>query len=124
MRSVTGDGNDAWTVYRMMLEAADHARSGCGPVFLEFLTYRWREHCGPHYDNDLGYRSVREFEEWKARDPVTRMEKELSERGILTAENLGLMDASISEEVERGFRFAEESPFPSPEDAFTRLFSE
>ena len=32
-------------------------RAGGGPRFLEFSTYRWREHCGPFYDNDIGYRT-------------------------------------------------------------------
>ena len=26
------------------------------PVFLEFETYRWLEHCGPNNDDDLKYR--------------------------------------------------------------------
>ena len=37
-------------------------RNGIGPVFIEFSTYRWLEHCGPNYDNDIGYRSIVEFE--------------------------------------------------------------
>ena len=32
-------------------------RAGRGPQFVELETYRWREHCGPNYDNDLGYRT-------------------------------------------------------------------
>jgi pyruvate dehydrogenase E1 component alpha subunit len=34
---------------------------GTGTNLLEFKTYRWREHVGPYYDNDLGYRTEKEF---------------------------------------------------------------
>ena len=32
--------------------------------------YRWREHCGQGYDNDIGYRTELEFESWKQKDPI------------------------------------------------------
>jgi len=62
-----GDGNDALSVLDKVSTAVSKIRSGGGPVFIEFSTYRWREHCGPLYDNDLGYRTQSEFLEWKAR---------------------------------------------------------
>ena len=33
--------------------------------FVEFDTYRWREHCGYQYDNHIGYRDEEEFLAWK-----------------------------------------------------------
>ena len=35
------------------------------PYFLELKNYRWLEHCGPNYDNNIGYRSEKEFQFWK-----------------------------------------------------------
>ena len=37
--------------------AVARARAGDGPTFILADTYRWREHCGPNYDNDIGYRT-------------------------------------------------------------------
>ena len=54
------DGNDPLAVCSLMRDAAVHARSGRGPVFLELKTYRWREHCGPGFDNHIGYRTERQ----------------------------------------------------------------
>ncbi|HEV8539680.1 MAG TPA: thiamine pyrophosphate-dependent dehydrogenase E1 component subunit alpha, partial [Nitrospiraceae bacterium] len=45
------DGNDVAAVFKLTKVAVDKARVGGGPTFLEFKTYRWREHCGPNYDN-------------------------------------------------------------------------
>ncbi|HIO55582.1 MAG TPA: thiamine pyrophosphate-dependent dehydrogenase E1 component subunit alpha, partial [Candidatus Marinimicrobia bacterium] len=60
IESRQGDGNDVDEVYEMTKRAVDKARKGGGPTFLEFKTYRWREHCGPLYDNDIGYRTESE----------------------------------------------------------------
>lgn len=123
-RAESGDGNDAWGAYVQICTALSHIRAGNGPVFLEFSTYRWREHCGPYYDDDLGYRPEGELEQWKARDPVAKLEGQLVEMNMLSSGDVKAMEAEIRTETDEAFCFAEDSPFPSPEQAFTRLFSE
>jgi pyruvate dehydrogenase E1 component alpha subunit len=118
-----GDGNDVAEVYRMAHEAVAEIRRGGGPQFLEFETYRWREHCGPNYDNDIGYRSPDEFELWKVRDPVVAAERWFRERHGASEEVLRSMEVDIRDEIEEAFRFAEESPFPELSEAFTNLFT-
>ena len=66
----SGDGNDVQAAHDLIAAAVGKIRAGGGPQFVELATYRWREHCGPLYDNDIGYRTVEEFEKWKLRDPV------------------------------------------------------
>src|SRR5215469_7287442 len=75
IESRQGDGNDVGAVHAMTGEALEHIRSGAGPAFLEFGTYRWREHCGPNYDNQIGYRSEEEFQRWRALCPIERWHK-------------------------------------------------
>lgn len=123
VRTVAGDGNDPLAVLAAVEDSAAHARSGKGPVFLEFETYRWREHCGPFYDNDLGYREAEEFEEWRARDPVARLERELVSRGDLDEAGLQSLQDTVHAEVAAAFDFAEASPFPPAEDAYRELFA-
>ncbi|MEW6544245.1 MAG: thiamine pyrophosphate-dependent dehydrogenase E1 component subunit alpha [Nitrospirota bacterium] len=110
-----GDGNDVEVVYAMTNVAVEKARAGGGPTFLEFKTYRWREHCGPHYDNHVGYRSEQEFEEWKARCPITSLKQRLLQRGQATQQDLNGIEAGLAEEVEAAVAFAKASPFPEPE---------
>lgn len=116
-----GDGNDARAVYRMACEALEAIRAGGGPRFLEFSTYRWREHCGPFYDNDIGYRTESEFLEWKAREPIGRLQAELVAGGV-SAEVILQMDADIAREVGEAFDFADSSPFPDPATAYADLY--
>ncbi|WP_341738387.1 thiamine pyrophosphate-dependent dehydrogenase E1 component subunit alpha [Microcoleus sp. CAWBG640] len=121
--SFQGDGNDVAAVYQMTAEAVQRARSGGGPTFLEFKTYRWREHCGPNYDNDLGYRTEAEFQEWKVRCPIQRTQAQLLEQGILTAQDLDEMIGVISSEVEEAVSFAKSSPFPDPQILFQHIYA-
>lgn len=122
VRVAHGDGNDVVEVFHRSAEAVAAIRRGEGPHFLEFETYRWREHCGPNYDNDIGYRTPQEFETWREKDPVVRTEAALLEAGAITAQMSKTMRAGIRAEIERAFAFAEESPFPEPQEAYSHLF--
>lgn len=122
MKTSTGDGNDVAEVYAKTSEALDSIRSGGGPQLLEFSTYRWLEHCGPNYDNDLGYRTEAEFLAWKARDPIARFESVLLTEGTVSADEVGLMDLDIEREVNLAFEFADASPYPTAASAFTDLY--
>ena len=106
------DGNDIVAVYELAGRAAAHARSGAGPAFIELKTYRWREHCGPHYDNDIGYRTEAEFIEWKERCPLTRLERQLLEGEAIEASHIGRFRAEIDQEIDEALAFAKSSPFP------------
>ncbi|EKD55037.1 MAG: hypothetical protein ACD_60C00028G0034 [uncultured bacterium] len=113
------DGYDLFASYEIIEEAVQALRQDGGPYFLEFETYRWREHCGPNYDNDLGYRSEAEFLEWKMRDPVENFRQYLIEEYQLSADFFKEMENKIDEEIKNAFTFAENSPFPDKEEAVT-----
>jgi pyruvate dehydrogenase E1 component alpha subunit len=118
-----GDGNDARGVYAALSEGVDAIRRGEGPRFYEFETYRWREHCGPMYDNDLGYRSVAEYEAWKLRDPVLSLQRALIGAGVVSETDVAAVQAEIDAEIDAAFAFAEASPFPEASDAFTDVYA-
>jgi len=123
LNATVGDGNDAWAAYELIRAAAERARAGEGPQFVELTTYRWREHCGPNYDNDIGYRTEAEFEAWRARDPIALFSQRLLSAGVIDQPWIDTVDAEIGREIEAAFAFAETSPFPEPAEAFTDLYS-
>ena len=116
MPGVRVDGNDVCEVYRVAGEAVERARNGGGPTLIECRTYRWRGHVGPHYDLDKGLRSPEEFEAWKAKCPVKRLEQRLLAEGILTNEDLMSIFQRIGQEVEDAIAFAKASPMPEASD--------
>jgi len=122
--SACGDGNNVQEVYTMVNSAIKRIRLGEGPEFLEFATYRWLEHCGPHYDNNIGYRTEEEFLAWKEKDPLRLQEEELVARGTMSTEDIDEMKRLLTLEVEEAFIFAEASDFPEPEDVFKDLYKD
>lgn len=113
------DGYDVLAAYQGISQAAKIARSGEGVGFVELSTYRWREHCGPNYDNDLGYRTVAEYEEWAARDSIVHFKKHLIEQFKMEEPVFLDMRTKIEQEIKEAFDFAEQSPFPGAIEAIT-----
>ena len=124
MAADRGDGNQVEEVHRMTAQAVARARAGQGPTFLEFATYRWREHCGPYYDNDLGYRTEAEYLSWKAKCPVENYERQLLQSGLLTETEVAAIKTKLRQEIDAAFQFAKKSPFPSGSTMNVPLYAE
>ena len=77
IRAESLDGNDVFAVHHAAREALAWCRAGHGPVLLELHTYRWRQHVGPDWDHDTGYRSKSEVDSWIERCPIARATREL-----------------------------------------------
>ncbi|MFH2060676.1 MAG: thiamine pyrophosphate-dependent dehydrogenase E1 component subunit alpha [Pseudomonadota bacterium] len=120
----SGDGNDALDVYVKTNQAVEHIRTQGGPYFIEFSTYRWREHCGPNYDNTCGYRSEEEFLEFKKQDPVKKLEDNLMDKGEIDQIGINNLTAQIQKEIDAAFEFAQKSDFPDGTHTFNQLFHE
>lgn len=113
------DGYDLAKTYNVIHGAIDSIRQGAGTHFLEFETYRWREHCGPNYDNDIGYRTESEYLSWRERDPVEKFKEYLIENCKINPNHFQQMEESIQQEIEEAFDFAELSAFPESIEAIT-----
>jgi 2-oxoisovalerate dehydrogenase E1 component alpha subunit len=74
------DGMDVLASYYVMREAVERARSGVGPALVEMQVYRFKAHSSD--DDDTRYRSPSDVELWKKRDPLLRMQRYLSKRGL------------------------------------------
>ncbi len=120
------DGNDVLKVYEAALRAVDTCRIGNGPVFMEFMTYRFRGHVGPD-DNIQGthkdIRPKKEVDSWMKKDPIMIFESYLiNSRVIDTAQLQGIKD-EVKAEVYDAQSFAKNSPSPAPEDLTKYVFA-
>ena len=110
--SQTGDGYDLAEVLHTSTAAIERIRHGDGPQFLEYQTFRWREHCGPNFDNDIGYRTIDEFNSWVERDLVSKLEQQLHQ----IQENWSRLKhdflSAIKREIDSAFELAENAGFP------------
>jgi TPP-dependent pyruvate/acetoin dehydrogenase alpha subunit len=112
------EDGDILMLRKIAAQAVEAMRRGeSGPVFIECLTYRWREHVGPNEDYDAGYRSRADLEPWLANDQVESLGKRLPH-----GRRSGI-DAAIEREIAEAIAFAEKSPFPLPEALGTHVFA-
>jgi TPP-dependent pyruvate/acetoin dehydrogenase alpha subunit len=118
------NGNDVIAVYQATQNALQRCRSGRGPVFLELMTYRWREHVGPLWDHEVNraYRSKEELEAWMDLCPVKRMGQELISKGLVTQSDLDdwLLETNLL--VNKTMETAFLSPWPKAETLFDNVY--
>lgn len=107
------DGTDFLESYATAKEAVRLARSGEGPSFIYADVVRLRSHSAS--DSQEKYRSKEAIEKDKMNDPISKLERLLVERGILTDAEIESMRKELNDLVIRSAEeaFAEASPDPS-----------
>lgn len=115
------DGQDVVAVYRAVSAAAQRARSGGGPTFLEIQTYRYRGH---NTGEVIHYRTTEEMHDWRTtRDPIDRFAAELAAAGILSDDELSDLTSQQESVIADAVRFADEAPWPDPATATDNVTS-
>lgn len=117
---ITVDGNDVVAVYRVAQEAIHRARTGGGPTLIECKTYRWYGHSEI---DPAKYRSPEEVEEWKAKDPIPRMEDYLKKKNLWSDAWKQKVQDDFNKEIDAAIEFAESSPFPEPVECLDHVYS-
>ncbi len=120
MPGVSVDGQDVIEMHEVAAEAVGRARRGEGPTLIEAHTYRYQGHFGA--DDPLGYRSEEEEEYYKGRDCLVRLENFIVGEGFADESDLRALDEAVSEDVAQASIFADDSPFPEPEELLTDVY--
>jgi pyruvate dehydrogenase E1 component alpha subunit len=108
-------------VHKAVARAAERARKGDGPTLLEFRTYRYKGHS---MSDPAKYRTKEEVEQYKQRDPVEVVKSTIQEKKLATEKELEAIEMRVVQQVEESVKFAEESNFPNPAEAFTDIYME
>lgn len=113
------DAMNVEEVHLAVERAAQRARSGGGPTFLEFRTYRYKGHS---MSDPAKYRTKEELESKKAEDPIEKVRHTILTQKFATEEDLQKIDAAIMAKVVEAEKFAEESPYPDPSEAYKDVY--
>lgn len=116
------DGNDVERVNAAAREAVQRCRQGKGPAFIECLTYRVREHVGPLFDYDRGYRSKKEVDGWINKCPIKRYQAKLIKEKVLTLHTVDDIKRNVMQDVELSYTKAMRSPWPKPETLLEHVY--
>lgn len=123
MAAYTGDGNNVEEVLAIARNAIALARQGQGPQFMELHTYRWREHCGPNFDDYLNYRTVQEIEAGMNGCPIASYTRKLEQEYGDMRPEIEQFEAEIREEIAAAFDFALSSEEPGINDAQGKVYA-
>ena len=115
------DGNDAIAVLETVRRAALRARSGGGPTLIEAITYRWGDHS--MRANLPAYRTEQEEADWRALDPIVRLQDTAQAQGAVTDADFEALRQAADDEVEAAIAWAADLPAPDMAVAQTLVTS-
>lgn len=119
MKAYTVDGMDFFNCYGAFDHIHQEVLKTSRPVLMEVITERFRGHS---ISDPALYRTKDQLKECMQRDPILLMQNALIEAGILTAEDVKLMDKNAREEIVAAMEYADNSSWPDPhvleEDVF------
>lgn len=113
------EGMNVMSVHEEVSKAVQHAKAGNGPVFLEIRTYRYKGHS---MSDPAKYRTKEELEKYKDLDPVAHIKNYIVENKIASDPEINLIEERIKLTVQESVTFAENSPFPEPEELYTDVY--
>jgi pyruvate dehydrogenase E1 component alpha subunit len=117
---VVADGNDVLGMRDVTAEAVARARAGEGPTLIEAKSYRITPHSAAT-KTDL--RPPEELDAWRARDPILRFSRYLSEEAGVEPARLEEIEEQARRDVEEAVEFAKASPRPEPEAALEDVYA-
>jgi len=118
MEAMQIDGNDVEVVYAAVKQAADRARAGEGPTFIEGLTYRLAGHMAGDLET---YRTAEEIDLQRQYEPLVVLRHKLLDRGV-SEDELGQIAETVEAEIAEAVDFAETSPWPDVSEAYTHVY--
>ncbi|MGP4021417.1 thiamine pyrophosphate-dependent dehydrogenase E1 component subunit alpha [Saccharopolyspora sp. 5N708] len=122
VRSEQVDGNDAAAVLSVLDTAVAHARAGNGPFLVEAHTYRMEPHTNA---DDAGrYRPAEEIEQWRRRDPIGLLERQLRASGDLDDTEADRIAAEAEDFAARLRTRMQVEPSVDPEEIFRHVYAE
>jgi pyruvate dehydrogenase E1 component alpha subunit len=115
------DGMKCEDVHEAIAEAADRARAGEGPTFLEIKTYRYRGHS---MSDPAKYRTKEEVEHYKSIDPIEVVAETMKKKKWITQKELDAIEDEIAEVVNDSVEFSENSDYPDASELYTDVYVE
>ena len=107
------DGNDVVALSNAAEDLVGKARNGGGPGMIEAVTYRWYGHVDWRDDIDVGvHRSLSEVNNWKARDPVTRLSNTLKIAGHWSDKSEQQLNEELDHLIKNDWEKAMNDPYP------------
>ena len=113
------DGMNVFKVIEAAHKAGKYVREGKGPYILEVQTYRYKGHS---MSDPAKYRTKKELELYRTKDPIQIAPKEILQKKIATEKELEKINKKIIKKIKNAADYALKSPFPNNEDLYTDVY--
>ncbi len=121
MPSEAVDGMTCEAVHEAIEVAVARARKGDGPTLLEMKTYRFKGHS---MSDAQTYRTKDEVKEYQAQDPIEKVLATIKEKKWASESDIEAIEKRTEDLVAECVKFAEESPFPTPDELFKDVYAQ
>ena len=124
--SIRVDGNDFLALYSVTSWAAERARKGGGPTFIEVFTYRGEAHSTS--DDPTRYRPKDEWKSWPLGDPIERLKAHLIGLKAWSEKEHNKLEKELDALVIKSYKEAEkhgtlsEGPWASEDTLFEDVY--
>mmetsp|Transcript_5908 Transcript_5908/g.8765 ORF Transcript_5908/g.8765 Transcript_5908/m.8765 type:complete len:371 (+) Transcript_5908:17-1129(+) len=114
------DAQDIFNV-RETIKAVKNYSIDNGPVWLEFLTYRYHGHSMS--DPGISYRNREEIQSMRAqKDPIEKVKQLLVEHSLSSEQELKDIEKEVRQAVNEAAKKALEDPFPEDHELYTDIY--
>jgi len=118
------NGQDVLATHRHFETVIQEVRDGSGPQFVEVNTYRFKGHSMSDPVSGT-YRSKEEVEgQVEQGDPIEILRVRMMDAGLLAEDEIRAMDAEVRALCDDAVEFADNSPFPGPEELYKNVYAE
>ncbi len=121
IETFVADGMNVLEIEKAAKTAVEKIHATGKPYFLVCNTYRFRAHS--MFDAEL-YRDKSEVEEWKKRDPIPALQKDLLSRKLIDEADIKTLEQRIETEVQKAVDFAEAGSWEPVEQLTKFVYSE
>lgn len=119
MPSFNVDGMKPETVHQAILEAAERARKGEGPTFLNIMTYRYKGHS---MSDPQKYRTKEEVAKYQKIDPLTTTLDTILKNKYATQKWADEIEEKVAKIVQESVDFSENSPLPDDSELYKDIY--
>lgn len=101
--SVQVDGMNPFAVWLATTWCHDYIKKEGKPAFIQADVYRYYHQSSSVPGSAFGYRAVEEENQWRERDPHNFFHRELVARGILSENDLAVIDNAVQEAIQAAY---------------------
>ena len=110
------DGLTTKDFYNAAYESLDEIKNGNGPMLIECLTTRRRDHVGPGEDRHIKFRSDAELDNAINNDDLLRLESMLSEKEVQK------INDEVDNKINEAIKYSEKSSFPDASEITEEVY--